>query len=812
MRKSGDLGITVDDELSGFVLSFRDLSFRKQVSGDEEVGIWIGHQKSTGQACLIKKLGFERLSSEQADMFLAEARGLSRSSNPFLLRFLGFTKHHPYCLVSEFKEESDLFHSLQAGTLNGTYLTATALGIACGLQKLHETGLVVPELSTRNVIITQQKLPRICYFNCSAKIPKWKPPEVLTGGDYTFESDVFNYGMIVYEMLTKKDSFSGWTRDAIARTLCAERKRPALPKDTPPNLALLIKRCWQEDPQKRPTFDEIYDEFASGNVAFAGCRHSTIENMCLKLTRKAESRSNQKASTFSPMRYNAATEGLRGNRAKTMAFGNPDEWRNEQVGSFEDDGLGVFRDPENEDFLVALETVNQDLSDEQLLPFFQIVGRLLSDATYEIASAVLSAMELLMTRTAGIRAIVKANVLRFLPYDDPKLLDLSLNILHPIFESNPEVFQVDFAPVLSIVLNKRLEKGLVLISLFAKAFNRIKDPWNVLDLLIKFELVFLKSDIGDEYLSVLFFLCFNFSNFKQSRIGACRKIFVHFLNSSDKTAVQMAYKAICALYDDLYEIPVDRVTQDLSDSDLSFSAMSVLLRMKTVPPSRELISQLLRMAELSQEATLLLLKIVKDSNEAAKLMLQKTQWMTKELPTAAETLRLVLGVMKFQNTRAYISSVPELPKFLLLLVNSQDKVCLVCLGSICKRLQFSQELLDEVLRLRFFEYLFKAVDSMDDIIITQLSLNLITQFARVGYSKEYLSLGERLRECINSGDERLAKSALGALCALSNHGPCAKLFKNMRIDEEVWNIFTNPNDKPKVMKLANAIRRFSERF
>ena len=56
LRKSGELDVGADSELSGFVLSLRDITFRKQLSGDEEVGIWIGSQKSTGRACLIKKL------------------------------------------------------------------------------------------------------------------------------------------------------------------------------------------------------------------------------------------------------------------------------------------------------------------------------------------------------------------------------------------------------------------------------------------------------------------------------------------------------------------------------------------------------------------------------------------------------------------------------------------------------------------------------------------------------------------------------------------------------------------------------------
>ena len=771
--------------LEKYVVSMNDFAFREQVSGDEEVGIWVANQKSTGRVCLIKKLQVQSLSDEQKRLYVSEVNAFSHSSNPFVVPFVGFTKHRPYCVVTEYKERMSLFDALQRGQLNGTQLTAIAYAIACGMAKLNELGLAEPSLSTHNIILTQQKLPRICHFNTTATPLKWRAPETVIKDEYTFKSDVFNYAMVLYEMLTRKELFAGWTSEAVTKKLCGDRKRPAMPRDTPAPLANLIKRCWQNDPEQRPTFAEIYGLFERGDVYFEGCKHNVISSMSEKLREKF----------LEKKPYKKQSRRETSSMTQSELIDDRD---------FDENGLGVYRNPRSCEFLDALETAHETLTDGQLRPFFHLIARVFSsDTTSEVLLSVLTALERLMTRMAAMKALVRCNIIRYFPYDDPKLFDACLNVLYPIFETMPEVFQVDFAPILTLILNRSLEKGLILISFFAKAFNTIEDPWSVLDLLIKFERVFIKSDVSYEYISLLYFLCFNFSNFKQSRIGVCRKIFTNFLNCRDKSTVNIAYKAICGLYDDLFEVPIERIEQDLCDADLCYPALSVLMRLKRIPPEKELIYSLLSLAQTHKEATLLLLKILKTSVDCAKTMLLKPKWMTRELPTASDTMRLFLSIMKFKNIRSYVSTIAEVPEFLSLLINADDHICLVSLPSICKRLQFTKDTLQTLANAHFFPKLFEVVDELNDPIITQTSLDVVAQFANVGYLKDFLLIADKLKDYLQD-DAPISRSAFNVLCALSNYPPCARLFKQMNLDEDVYETFTAQSAQIKVRKfIAN---------
>ena len=774
---TSDKILETDHDLANYVVSIDDFSFREQVSGDEEVGIWIANQISTGRVCLIKQIQVESLTDEQKRLYISEVNAFSQCVHPFVTPFIGFTKDSPYCVITAYRENSSLCSALQRGQLNGTQLTAIAFAISCGMKRLNELGLAEPNLSTRNILMTQQKLPRICHFNTHARSLKWRAPETVLKDEYTFKSDVFNYAMILYEMVTGKEAFCGWTNEAVTRKLCCERRRPLIPKDTPTPLAELIKRCWHHDPAKRPTFAEIEAQFESGEVFFKGCQPQVVQNIGNRLREKLYP--DQKPLT-----------------RKTVTFLSNDY--------SDENGLSVFRNTKSPEFLKALETAHDTLSDGQLMPFFHIIGRVFSSETsHDLLLSVLSSLENLMKRPAAMKAIVRSNVIRYFPYDDPHLLNACLNVLHPIFEAMPAIFQVDFSQILSLILNKSLEKGLILISLFAKSFNTIRSPWNVLDLLIKFERVFLKSDVSYEYISLLFFLCFNFSEFRESRIDACRSIFTHFLDCHDKLTVQLTYKAICTLYDDNFEIPIVRIEQDLCDADLCFPALSLLLRMKTIPPDTELIYSLLNLAQTHKEATLVLLKMIQSSIECAKAMIAKPKWISRKLPTTTDTMRLFLGIMRYKNIRSQVSTVPQIPEFLLALITTEDRVCLIALPSICKRLQFTKDTLQTMTNLHFFTRLFESVDELDDTIITQTSLDIVTRFASIGYTRDFLLIADKLKEYIQE-ETHIARSAFNAICALNKYPACARLFREIGLEEDVCEIFTGQGDRLKVLEFLRA--------
>src|SRR5437660_551071 len=84
-------------------------------------------------------------------------------------------------------------------------------------------------------------------------------PEVLSKKIYTKESDIYSFGMIMWEVTTGKKPFHNRLHDQYLMIDILKGERPQITNDTPESYAELMKRCWDNNPENRPTAREIYD-------------------------------------------------------------------------------------------------------------------------------------------------------------------------------------------------------------------------------------------------------------------------------------------------------------------------------------------------------------------------------------------------------------------------------------------------------------------------------------------------------------------------------------------------------------------------
>jgi serine/threonine protein kinase len=82
-------------------------------------------------------------------------------------------------------------------------------------------------------------------------------PEVIRHEKYTQTADVYSFAVLVWQLITREEPFADRGQIEAAVAVSMESKRPPFPPGTPPTISSFLEKAWADDPQKRPSFEEM---------------------------------------------------------------------------------------------------------------------------------------------------------------------------------------------------------------------------------------------------------------------------------------------------------------------------------------------------------------------------------------------------------------------------------------------------------------------------------------------------------------------------------------------------------------------------
>ncbi|RHZ83980.1 hypothetical protein Glove_86g132 [Diversispora epigaea] len=140
--------------------------------------------------------------------------------------------------------------------------------IALGLAKIHETGLMHKNFHSGNIVnetktssyITDFRLCKPVTENNLEKIYgviSYMAPETLIGGEYTQASDIYSFGMIMYEVFTSYPPYYNIPHNKDLVISICEGQKPEIMCEIPQLLKDLMEKCWDTDPSNRPKAIEL---------------------------------------------------------------------------------------------------------------------------------------------------------------------------------------------------------------------------------------------------------------------------------------------------------------------------------------------------------------------------------------------------------------------------------------------------------------------------------------------------------------------------------------------------------------------------
>ncbi|XP_051265868.1 mitogen-activated protein kinase kinase kinase 7 isoform X1 [Dicentrarchus labrax] len=223
-----------------------------------------------------KDVAIKTIESEsERKAFIVELRQLSRVNHPNIVKLYG-SCHSPVCLVMEYAEGGSLYNVLHGAEPLPYYTASHAMSwcLQCsqGVAYLHgmkPKALIHRDLKPPNLLLVAGgTVLKICDFGTACDIQThmtnnkgsaaWMAPEVFEGNNYSEKCDVFSWGIILWEVITRRKPFDEIGGPAF-RIMWAVHNgtRPPLIKNLPKPLESLMTRCWSKDPSQRPSMEEI---------------------------------------------------------------------------------------------------------------------------------------------------------------------------------------------------------------------------------------------------------------------------------------------------------------------------------------------------------------------------------------------------------------------------------------------------------------------------------------------------------------------------------------------------------------------------
>ena len=273
---------------------FQNNNEKESIIGRGTFGV-VMKAKLKGSNVAVKKLHVSELTKKEKNSFCKELLILSHLGNhPNLVSLYGYCLSPP-CIIMELVSLGSLSHLLhycedaavEAKMTDGRIKKNILFDIANGMQQLHLCKIVHGDLKPQNVLVNDNYKAKITDFGLAYLCGKtsstiasekfenedgegaggtagYMAPELLVSVEPPkYSSDVYSFGILLNEVVAEEEPYSDQYANFAARgpfgavNYANLGKRPTISRKTPELVQNLIKSCWSNKPEERPTFKKI---------------------------------------------------------------------------------------------------------------------------------------------------------------------------------------------------------------------------------------------------------------------------------------------------------------------------------------------------------------------------------------------------------------------------------------------------------------------------------------------------------------------------------------------------------------------------
>jgi serine/threonine protein kinase/tetratricopeptide (TPR) repeat protein len=212
---------------------------------------------------------------EEHERFAREARAAASLNHPNIATIYSIEEHEGGTfIVMEYIEGTELREKLRAGPLALDIVLDLGLQIAGALQAAHRKGIVHRDVKSANIMIAETGQAKVMDFGLAkvrgaAQVTRegttvgtaaYMSPEQARGEEVDHRSDIWSFGVVLYEMLTGRPPFASDYDQAVVYGILNEEPRPVndVRPETPGELGAIISKTLAKDPgDRQQSMDEV---------------------------------------------------------------------------------------------------------------------------------------------------------------------------------------------------------------------------------------------------------------------------------------------------------------------------------------------------------------------------------------------------------------------------------------------------------------------------------------------------------------------------------------------------------------------------
>ncbi|KAH3767007.1 serine/threonine protein kinase [Pelomyxa schiedti] len=261
-----------DTALNIWKVDPKELTLSKQIGVGSFGTVYKGEWRGTDVA--VKQIQTQTV-RHKLDEFEREVEILRLLRHPQVVLFMAFGVDPEYLyIVTEYMSEGSLADILrdQGRFLSLSNKLSMAKDVAKGLNFLHTFDPIIIhcDIKPANLLVDSKLNCKVADFGMSifaegskrvSSSVQWAAPEVLNKAPYTTKSDVYSYGISLWEIFTRERLYENMNAFTVIHKVTKENLRPVIPSSVIEPVAKLMQSCWSVVPDLRPSFAEILKEW-----------------------------------------------------------------------------------------------------------------------------------------------------------------------------------------------------------------------------------------------------------------------------------------------------------------------------------------------------------------------------------------------------------------------------------------------------------------------------------------------------------------------------------------------------------------------